>query len=90
MITTLPITKAREQFPTLVDNAQKKLHEYIITVNGTPSAILMSVDEYESLMETLDILSEKNALKEIKEAEKEIEEGKGIPWEEFEKELGLD
>lgn len=88
MTTTLPITKAREELASLVDNAQKKLQEYVITVNGTPAAILMSIDEYESLQETLDILSDKKLMKDIREAEKEIEEGKGIPWEQAKKELG--
>ena len=90
MTTTLSITKARENFPTLVNNAQKKLHDYVITVNGSPAAILLSVDEYESLQETLDILSDKKLMKEIKEGEKEIEQGNYTSLEEFEKELGLD
>lgn len=87
---TLPITKVRENLPTLVDNAYKKLHDYVITVNGTPTAILMSIDEYESLQETLDILGDKKLMKSIKQGEKELAEGKGIPWEQAKKELGWD
>jgi len=90
MTHTLPITKARENLTKLVENAQKKLHEYVITVNGSPAAILMSIDEFESLKETLEIMSDKKLMKSIKQAEKEIAEGKGISLEEFEKELNLD
>lgn len=88
MINTLPITKARQELPKLVDNASKKLDEYIITVNGTPAAVLMSVQEYESWKETIDIMSDSKLMKSIKEGEKEIEEGKGIDWEDAKKELG--
>ena len=90
MINTLPITKAREKLPKLVNNANKKLDEYIITVNGSPAAVLMSVAEYESWKETIDILSDPKLMKSIKEGEKEIDEGKGIPWEDAKKELDWD
>ncbi len=90
MIKTLPITEARENLTTLVDKANKLLDEYIITVNGKPTAILMSIQEYESWKETTEIMSDPGLMKAIRQGEKEIDEGKGIPWEEVKKELGLD
>lgn len=90
MIITLPITKARQKLPQLVDNANKKLDEYIITVNGTPAAVLMSANEYESWKETIEIASDPKLVKAIAQAEKEIDEGKGIPWEDVKKELSWD
>lgn len=90
MIKTLPISKARQDLATLVQNANKKLDEYIITVNGTPAAVLMSTAEYESWKETNEIMSDPQLMTDIKQGQKEIAEGKGIPWEEAKKELGLD
>ena len=90
MVKTLPITKARKDLPTLVDRANRLLDEYVITVNGEPAAILISTTEYESLKETTEIMSDPKLMKAIKQGEKEIEEGKGIPWEEAKKELGLE
>jgi len=90
MIKTLPITKARSELTTLVDNAHKRLDEYTITVNGEPAAVLMSFDEYESWKETLEIMSDQKLMKAIKEGEKDLKEGKFITLEELEKELGLD
>ena len=90
MIKTLPITEAREKLTTLVDKASKLLDEYIITVNGKPTAILMSIQEYESWKETTEIMSDPGLMKAIRQGEKEIDEGKGIPWEDVKKELGLD
>jgi len=90
MIKTLPITKARENLTTLVDKASKLLDEYIITVNGTPAAVLMSASEYESWKETTEILADPGLMKAIRQGEKEIKQGKGIPWEEVKKELNLD
>ncbi|MDO8577207.1 MAG: type II toxin-antitoxin system Phd/YefM family antitoxin [Candidatus Daviesbacteria bacterium] len=87
MINTLPITKARKELPTLVDNANKKLDEYIITVNGAPAAVLMSAREYDSWKETVDISSDPKLMKSIKESEKEVDEGKGVTWEDAKKQL---
>jgi antitoxin YefM len=90
MTRTLPITEARNEFPTLVDNAKNKLDEYVITVNGKPAAILISIDEYESLRETLEIMSDKKLMKEIKEAAEDVKAGRVQTWEEVKRELGWD
>ena len=88
MTQTLPITKAREELATLVENANKRLDEYIITVNGTPAAVIISAAEYESWKETNEIMADPGLMKAIKQGEKEIKEGKGIDWEDAKKELG--
>lgn len=90
MIKTLPITKAREELTSLVENASKKLDEYIITVNGTPAAVLMSAAEYDSWKETTEILSDPSLVRAIKEGEEDIKKGKFKDWEEVKKELKLD
>ncbi len=87
MTHTLPITKAREDLTSIVDNVNKKLEEYVITVNGTPAAVIISAAEYESWKETNDIMSNPKLLEAIKQGEKEIREGKGILWEDVKKEL---
>ena len=88
MTKILSITKAREDFPKIVDRANRLLEKFVITVNGATKAIVMSHDEYESLQETLDILSEPGALEEIKQAEKEIKEGKFVTLKQLKKDLG--
>lgn len=89
MTQTLSITKARNELPTLVDNAKRKLSEYVITVKGSPAAVLISAAEYESWKETNEILADKALVKAIKQGEREIKAGKGIPWKDVKKELGL-
>ena len=89
MTHTLPITKARENLTTLVENANKKLDEYVITVNGSPAAVLISAAEYESWKETNDIMSDRKLLKAIKQGEREISQGKFVTFEELKKNLNL-
>jgi len=89
MTIILPITKARETLTDLVDKASKLFHEFIITVNGKPAAVLLSVTEYESLKETADVLSDKGLIKQLVKSEKEIAEGSYVTFDELKKELKL-
>ena len=90
MTTTLPITQAREELTSLVKNAGRRLDEYIITVKGSPVAVLMSVAEYESWKETNDILADRKLMKAIKEGEEDIKKGRYVSLDQLKKELKLD
>jgi prevent-host-death family protein len=90
MVKTLPITKARQELPTLVENAAKRLDEYVVTVKGVPAAVIMSVAEYESWKETMDILSDPGLMRAIREGEEDIKKGHYVTFEELKKELSLD
>lgn len=87
MTRTITITKAREELPTLIDKASKRMDDYIITVNGIPQAIIMSIAEYESWQETNEILTDPSLMKSIKQGEEDIKNGKFITLEELEKKL---
>lgn len=89
MTKTLPITKAREELTTLVDKANRLLDEYVITVNGTPAAVLMSAAEFESWKETIEIMSNRSLMRAVKEGDEDLESGKVYDWEEIKKELDL-
>ena len=89
MTIILPITRAREELTSLVDNASKRLAEYVITVNGSPAAVLMSVAEFESWKETVDILSDRELVKAIKAGERDFREGKYVTFEQLKKDLRL-
>lgn len=89
MTYTLPITKARKDLTTLVENANKRLEEYIITVNGLPAAVLISAAEYQSWKETNEILADSGLLKAIREGEEDIKNGKFVTFEQLKKDLNL-
>lgn len=89
MTKTLSITQARDNFPTLVRKASKQLDEYIITVNGSPAAVLLSASEYDSWKETLDILSDPKLVMSIKAGEADFQKGRVYDWELVKKELKI-
>ncbi|HLD41832.1 MAG TPA: hypothetical protein VJB06_02260 [archaeon] len=51
--------------------------------------VTISLDEYESMKATLEILSDPKALKELKKGEKERLQGKGRNIDDVKQELGL-
>ncbi|MFH1836696.1 MAG: type II toxin-antitoxin system Phd/YefM family antitoxin [Candidatus Omnitrophota bacterium] len=76
-MTTLTVTEAKAHLLEIIRKADKTTERFIVSKNGKPKVIIMGVDEYEGWLETLEIMSEKGALKDIQEAQKELAEGKG-------------
>jgi len=89
MIQTLPITEARKDLTSLVNDARNKLNEYVITVNGSPAAVLISATEYDSWKETMEIMADPTLMAAIREGEEDIKAGRYYDWEDVKKELGL-
>ena len=87
MINNISLKALRPELPDVIDRIDRKLDRYIVTKRGKPVAIMMSVDDYESILETIEILSDKEAVKRIKAARKEIKEGKTVALEELRKRI---
>ncbi len=85
---TIPLTKLRPNLPKMLDKISKFFDRCIITRYGEPQAVILSDKDYESLLETLDILSDQKLLKELRDAERALAKGKGVPWEKAKAKLG--
>ncbi len=86
---TIPVTEAREKLTELVDEVNDKFEQIEITKNGKPRAVIMSTDEFDSWKETIEILSDKQLMRDIAQAEKDFREGKSISLEQLKEELKL-
>lgn len=89
MTKNVTLKHLRPRLPEIVDAVDSKMDRFIITKRGKPVAILMSVDDYESLLETLDILSDTKLMKRIKQAEEDVRKGNLKSLAAVEKELGI-
>jgi len=89
MIKTISIRELRPNMAAVMSNIREKFDRYIINRNGCPEAIMMSIDDYESLLETLEIQSNKDLMLRVKKAKKEIRQGKTTSLDTLHKELGL-
>lgn len=69
---TLSISEAKMKLSGLVEVVRATDEEILITKNGSPAAILISPDEYESLKETSAIRSDTALMREIRKGIKEL------------------
>jgi antitoxin YefM len=62
---TLSLSEVKTRLPELVAGVQEREEEVVVTKNGRPAAVLINVDEYARLKETLDVLSDPVLMKQI-------------------------
>lgn len=71
---TILSSKARQEFFSMIKGAIRGNRQYRI-VHKEGNVVIMSEEDYENLIETLELLSKPGLLKSVKKAKKEI--GKG-------------
>ncbi|WP_448625906.1 type II toxin-antitoxin system Phd/YefM family antitoxin [Geodermatophilus sp. URMC 64] len=72
MNNTAPLTEVRDNLREIVDDVVDTGNVYTITRHGRAVAVVLSYDEYESLVETMNILADSHAMEAIAEGESEI------------------
>lgn len=83
VMTTIPLADAKARLSAVLDEIRDTHERVVITRNGRPEAVIISVSDLETLEETLDLLSTPGALDEIQAAEAEIARGDAIGAEEL-------
>ena len=73
---TLSLSEAKMKLSGLVEAVSTTEEEIIITKNGVPAAVLISPDEFESLKETIAVLSDPSLMSEIQKGLKALEGSK--------------
>ena len=89
MVHTVSLKGLRPGLPKVMDRIDKKLDRYVVTRRGKPVAVIMNVDDYEALVETLDILNDAEAMRGLRRGEEDIRKGRVVPWKKVKKSLGL-
>jgi len=79
---SLSVTEARGKIFDLVKKTAVGAR-FFLTDRGKAKAVLMSVDEFDSWQETMEIMSDPGLMKDIKKAREEYEKGDYITLEEL-------
>jgi antitoxin YefM len=72
---TLPLATVKAKFSEIVDRVQSQHDRVTVTRNGRPAAVLISADDLDALEETLAVLSDADAMAQIRESEQAIATG---------------
>jgi antitoxin YefM len=78
MAETLSLAHIKAHLSEVVDRVEHHHDRVVLTRNGRPAAVLVSPDDLEALEDTLDLLSDPQAMQEINQARQEIAEGQVV------------
>ena len=62
----MPLSEVKAKLGRLVSEIEARDEEIIITRNGRAAAVLLSADQFEGWRETVEILADKELMKEIR------------------------
>jgi prevent-host-death family protein len=74
-MTTLSLADARANLSKLVESALTTHERFEVTRNGDRVAVLLSADDYDALLETVDILSRPTEVDSIRRGLADVEAG---------------
>ena len=85
---TVPFAEARRRLSELLSRVSANNEHVIITRNGEPEAVMLAPAEYESILETLDILSDPETMTALAESEEDLRAGRVVTFEEVKRKYG--
>ena len=78
----IPVTRAKTNLLDLVRKIKESDETIAITRNGVPEAVLISMNKFQGLLETMEILADEKAMKSIRKSIREADNGQWIDFEE--------
>ena len=82
MVKTVPVSEARQTLPELVSRMRRLMDRVIITRKGKPEAVIMAFEEYESWVETLELISRPETVRGIREGLADLKAGRSRSFQE--------
>lgn len=84
-MTTMTVTEAKSKFLSVLRKSHDLGEVFSITLNGEPYGVIMGQQEYDGLLETIEILQDKAFTQELLRRIKKADKGIGVS---FEKAIG--
>ena len=89
MTKTIPLAEAKKSLSAIIKDVDDKYDRFTITKNGVDKAVIISSEEFEGLMETIDILSRKEERDAISRAKEQVRKGKTVSLRDFKSRLKI-
>lgn len=78
MVEVLSFSEAETRLSELAERIESQQERIVVTRHGRPSLVLMSLDDLESLEETLDILGDEELMVSLRLSQQEADAGRLI------------
>lgn len=82
-----PVTEAKRKLLEFARQAGELGKTVTLTRHGKPYVVMMSAEEYESIQETLEILSDPQSLASLAQSKEDIKAGRLVSWKDLKNEL---
>lgn len=89
MAKNISIKDLRPGLPKVMELVERQMERFVITKHGKPVGVILSPQDYEGLLETIDILEDKKLVKRLERAEADVKAGRTTSLEEIHRSLGL-
>jgi prevent-host-death family protein len=76
--TYLPVSTAKSDLLEVLRRIEIQREKVIITKNGIPKAVLLNYEDFEGLLETIDILSDRKTLKGVRRGLADVRAGRVV------------
>ena len=83
----VPVTEAKRKLLEFARQAGELGETVTLTRHGKPYVVMMSVAEYESIQETLEILSDQETMASLAQSKEDIKAGRLVNWKDLKNEL---
>ena len=74
----IAVTKAKAKLLDMIRNIDDRDDTIAITKNGIPKAVIMSMEQYEAMCETMAIMADENMMKQMRASIKDMQEKKPL------------
>ena len=74
----ISVTQVKAQFFALIRRLYKQKETVAITRDGVPTAVLLSMDQFEGLMETIEVLSDEKTMRLLRRSMRQAQAGKWV------------
>lgn len=74
------LADVKNRLSEIVERIRREHGRVVVTKHGHPAAVILSIEDLESLEETLEVLSNPELLAAIREAEADVAEGRTEPF----------
>jgi len=72
----IPITDGRKELLRLAKEAKENLDRFVFTRNGEPEVVLLSIEDYEDILETLELYETPGLVEALTQRREDIGSGK--------------
>ena len=75
----IPITDGRKELLRLAKEAKENLDRFVFTRNGKPEVVLLSIEDYEDLLETLELYEIPGLVETLNKRREDVRAGQSLP-----------